>query len=146
MDTEFAHFVESVVTMHMMSPEIDGLKNKLKETWSAGDYDLFSRYMERDARAFYERLHVPAGATLLDVASGSGQLALLAARAGAKVTGVDIAPKLVKRARARANAEDLNARFVEGDAEELPFEEGSFDVVASLIGAMFAPRPGLVAM
>src|SRR3954471_1098291 len=92
MDTEFAQLVESVFTMHMMSPEVDSLKKRLKETWSAGDYDYFSRYMERDARAFYERIHVPAGAKLLDVGCGSGQLALWAARDGAKVVGVDIAP------------------------------------------------------
>ena len=146
MDTEFAQFVESVVTMHMMAPEVEGLKKKLKETWSAGDYDHFSRYMERDARAFYERIHVPAGASLLDVACGSGQLALWAARDGAKVTGVDIAANLIKRAQARANAEDFNARFLEGDAEDLPFEDATFDVVTSLIGAMFAPRPELVAL
>jgi SAM-dependent methyltransferase len=58
---------------------------------------------------------------------------------------VDIAPNLVQRAQARANAEELNARFIEGDAEALPFEDASFDVVTSLVGAMFAPRPELVA-
>jgi SAM-dependent methyltransferase len=128
-----------------IAPEIDGLKAKLKATWMAGDYDRFSRYMEQDARVFYERLDVPAGCQFLDVACGSGQLALLAARDGFNVTGVDIAPNLIQRAQARADAEDLNARFVEGDAESLPFEDGSFDVVVSLFGAMFAPRPELVA-
>ena len=111
----------------------------------AGDYDRFSRYMEQDARVFYERLDVPAGCELLDVGCGSGQLALLAVRNGVKVTGVDIAPNLVQRAQARAKAEGLNARFMEGDAEALPFDEASFDVVTSLVGAMFAPRPELVA-
>jgi SAM-dependent methyltransferase len=61
------------------------------------------------------------------------------------VTGVDIAPNLVQRAQVRAQAEGLSARFMEGDAEDLPFEDGSFDVVTSLIGAMFAPRPEIVA-
>jgi len=111
----------------------------------AGDYDRFSRYMEQDARVFYERLDVPAGCELLDVGCGSGQLALLAVRNGVRVTGVDIAPNLVQRAQARAKAEGLNARFMEGDAEALPFDEASFDVVTSLVGAMFAPRPELVA-
>src|SRR4051812_21112004 len=101
--------------------------------------------MEQGARLFYERLEIPAGGQLLDVACGSGQLALWAARDGVSVTGVDIAPNLVERAAARAQAEGLNARFLEGDAEALPFADGSFDVVASLIGAMFAPRPELVA-
>lgn len=128
-----------------IAPEIDGLKAKLKQTWSAGDYDYFSRYMERGALTFYEQLDVSPGCQLLDVGCGSGQLALWAARDGVNVTGVDIAPNLVHRAQARANAEGLNARFTEGDAEALPFEDASFDVVTSLIGAMFAPRPELVA-
>ena len=127
------------------APEMDGLKTRLKETWMAGDYDRFSRYMEQGARIFYEQLDIPAGCQLLDVACGSGQVALWAARDGVKVTGVDIAPNLVQRAQARANAEGLNAHFVEGDAESLPFEDASFDVVTSLVGAMFAPRPELVA-
>src|SRR5512142_486072 len=126
-------------------PQIDNLKARLKETWSAGNYDLFSRYMEQGARTFYEQLDVSAGCQLLDVACGSGQLALWAARDGVSVTGVDIAQTLVRRAQARADAEGLNARFIEGDAEALPFEDASFDVVTSLIGAMFAPRPQLVA-
>ena len=127
------------------APEIAGLKERLKTTWMAGDYDRFSRYMEPDARVFYEGLDVPPGCRLLDVGCGSGQLALLAARDGADVTGVDIAPNLVQRAQARARAEGLSARFIEGDAEDLPFEDASFDVVTSLVGAMFAPRPELVA-
>lgn len=111
----------------------------------AGDYDRFSRYMEQDARTFYEHIDIPAGCKLLDVACGSGQVALLAARDGADVTGVDIATNQIEKANARAKAEGLKARFVEGDAEDLPFEDASFDVVLSLIGAMFAPRPELVA-
>ena len=85
------------------------------------------------------------GFLLLDVACGSGQLALCAARDGANVTGVDLAPDLVQRANARARAEGLNARFVEGDAEDLPFGDGTFDVVTRLVVAMFAPQPELVA-
>jgi SAM-dependent methyltransferase len=122
-----------------------GLKGRLKQTWMAGDYDQFSRYLEQEARIFYEQLDLPAGSHMLDVACGSGQLALLAARDGINVTGVDIAPNLIRRAQARAKAEGLNTRFVEGDAEDLPFEDASFDVVTSLYGAMFAPRPDYVA-
>jgi ubiquinone/menaquinone biosynthesis C-methylase UbiE len=125
--------------------KIDGVKARLKETWMAGDYDRFSRYMEQGARIFYEQLDVPAGCQLLDVACGSGQVAIWAARDGVNVTGIDIVPNLVQRAQARADAEGLNARFMEGDAEALPFEDASFDVVTSLVGAMFAPRPELVA-
>lgn len=127
------------------TPEIAGVKERLKDTWIAGDYDRFSRFMEQGARLFYEQLDIPAGCQLLDVACGSGQLALWAARDGVNVTGIDIAPNLIHRAQTRARAEGLNAHFLEGDAEALPFEDGSFDVVTSLIGAMFAPRPELVA-
>src|SRR5947208_2003655 len=126
-------------------PEIDGLKARLRETWMAGDYDRFSRHMEQGARIFYEQLDVCAGCEMLDVACGSGQVALWAARDGVRVTGVDIAPNLIERAQARARAEGLNSHFVVGDAEALPFEAGSFDVVTSLFGAMFAPRPEVVA-
>ncbi len=129
----------------MSVSETDDLKARLKKTWSAGDYDRFSRHMERGARLFYEQLEIPPGCQLLDVACGSGQFALCAARDGIKVTGIDIAPNLVRRAGARAQAEGLTAQFLEGDAEGLPFEDGSFDVVTSLIGAMFAPHPELVA-
>ena len=125
--------------------EINDLKAQLKETWSAGDYDRFSRYMEQGARTFYEQLDLAPSCSFLDVACGSGQLALWAARDGLHVTGVDIATNLVLKAQARARAERLDARFIEGDAEALPFEDESFDVVTSLIGAMFAPRPELVA-
>ncbi len=125
--------------------EMDSVKTRLKSIWTAGDYDRFSRYMEGGAREFYDRLNIAPGSRLLDVACGSGQLALLAAKDGIEVTGVDIASNLVERARARAQGEGLKARFEEADAEALPFDDASFDVVTSLIGAMFAPRPELVA-
>jgi SAM-dependent methyltransferase len=101
--------------------------------------------MEGGAEGFYGRLAAPPGARLLDVACGSGQLALIAARHGVEVTGVDIADNLVARARERARVEGLSARFEEADAEALPFADGSFDVVTSLVVAMFALRPELVA-
>jgi len=125
--------------------EIESLKSRLQKTWMAGDYDRFSRYMEDGARQYYERLEIPPGAKLLDIGCGSGQLALMASRDGFNTTGVDIAENLIDRARERAAAEGLNARFEVADAEALPFEDASFDVVVSLIGAMFAPRPELVA-
>ena len=121
------------------------LKTRLKTTWMTGDYDTFSRYMETDAHLFFRRIGIPHGASLLDVGCGAGQLALIAARAGVMVTGCDIAPNWIERARSRARAEGLNAIFDEGDAEALPYADASFDVVASLVGAMFAPRPELVA-
>jgi AhpD family alkylhydroperoxidase len=125
--------------------EFDQLKTRLKATWMTGDYDVFSRYMEKDAEQFFLRLGVKPGARLLDVGCGTGQLALIAARAGAQVTGCDIATNWVEKAQARAAAEGLQIAFEEGDAEALPYKDAQFDVVVSLIGAMFAPRPDRVA-
>ena len=127
------------------TPEIAALKTRLKQTWMDGNYDYFSRFMESSASEFLDRLGVPAGARLLDVACGSGQVAIVAARRGAKVTGVDIATNSIAAARGRAAAEKLDARFDEGDAEELPYPDAAFDVVTTMFGAMFAPRPELVA-
>ena len=128
-----------------VTTDFDQLKTRLKTTWMTGDYDRFSRFMEKDAEEFFSRLGVAPGTRLLDVACGAGQLALIAARAGAKVTGCDIAVNWLEKARARAAAEGLQITFEEGDAEALPYADGQFDVVTSLIGAMFAPRPELVA-
>lgn len=124
---------------------LQSLKARLKATWMAGDYDYFSRFMEQSAVEFLDRLAIPAGAKMLDVACGSGQLALTAARRGMEVTGVDIAANSIEAARGRARHEGLAARFDEGDAEELPYGDASFDVVATIFGAMFAPRPEMVA-
>ncbi len=133
------------MSVNAVVPEVESVKTRLKTIWMAGDYDRFSRYLEGSAREFYERLNAAPGYQLLDVGCGSGQLALMAAKDGLQVTGVDIAGNLVERARARAQAEGLRVRFEEADAEALPFEDASFDIVVSLIGAMFAPRPDLVA-
>jgi SAM-dependent methyltransferase len=126
-------------------PGVGELKTRLRNTWMTGDYGRFCRYMERDAEAFYRRLPIKPGAQLLDVACGAGQLSLIAARAGARVTGCDIAANWLVQARRSAAAEGLTVVFEEGDAEALPYEDASFDAVVSLIGAMFAPRPELVA-
>jgi SAM-dependent methyltransferase len=134
----------ATATIANFTPEIDALKARLKATWMDGNYDYFSRYMESSAVEFLDRLGVETGARLLDVACGSGQLALVAARRGANVTGVDIATNSILAARGRALSEGIDARFDEGDAEALPYLAGKFDVVASLFGAMFAPRPELV--
>ena len=87
-----------------------------------------------------EALDVRSGERLLDVASGSGNAAMAAARRGLEVTGIDYVPALLDRARARTDAEGLDAIYVEGDAEALPWQAGSFDVVSSVFGAMFAPN------
>ncbi len=124
---------------------LDELKTRLRTIWMTGDYGRFSRYMERDAEAFYRRLPIQPGAQLLDVGCGAGQLALIAARAGALVIGCDIASNWLIQARRSAAAEGLTIVFEEGDAEALPYEDATFDAVTSLIGAMFAPRPERVA-
>ena len=128
-----------------MTPEMQALKTRLKATWESGDYGAFASYLLPGALTFLERLKLQPGARLLDVACGAGQIALPAARAGAQVTGLDLAANLIAQANERAKAEHLSIRFDEGDAEELPYESGSFDVVATLFGAMFAPRPERVA-
>jgi SAM-dependent methyltransferase len=133
------------MTVTAAASDIDALKARLKATWMAGDYDYFSRYMESSAVEFLDSVSIEAGSRLLDVACGSGQLALLAARRGASVTGLDIAGNSILAARGRAQADGLDARFDEGDAEEMPYADASFDVVASIFGAMFAPRPDRVA-
>ncbi|HSB11230.1 MAG TPA: class I SAM-dependent methyltransferase [Blastocatellia bacterium] len=125
--------------------EFDELKMRLKATWMTGDYDLFSRYMEKGAEQFFRRLGVTPGTRLLDVGCGAGQLALIAAKAGARVVGCDIATNSLEKARTRAAAEGLEIIFEEADAESLPYADAQFDAVISLIGAMFAPRPDLVA-
>lgn len=125
--------------------EIATLKSRLRRIWNAGDYDRVSPYTQIEAEGFYRRLAVPPGSRLLDVACGSGQLALIAARNGVHATGIDIAESLIERARERARVEGLSARFHEADAEDLPFADATFDVVTSVAGAMFAPRPEVVA-
>jgi SAM-dependent methyltransferase len=129
----------------LTNADFDQLKTRLKATWMTGDYDLFSRYLEKDAKVFYQRLGITPGTRLLDVGCGAGQLALIAARAGAKVTGCDIATNWLEQARTRAAAEGLEITFEEGDAESLPYQDAQFDAVSSMFGAMFAPRPELVA-
>jgi len=131
--------------MSALPPEMDSLKNRLKATWMAGDYGYFATFLEPGALEFLDRLGVRAGMRVVDVGCGAGQIAIPMARAGVDVTGVDIATNLIEQARARADDEGLEVRFDEGDAELLPYPDASFDLVVSLIGAMFAPRPQRVA-
>lgn len=124
-----------------MTPEMEALKARLKATWMSGDYGTFAKYMEPGAVKLLADWQIPAGVDMLDVACGAGQIAIPAARAGVHVTGVDIASNWIEQARARAAAERLTVQFDEGDAEDLPYPDASFDVVVTLVGAMFAPRP-----
>lgn len=128
-----------------MTPEMEALKTRLKGTWEAGDYGVFAKYLEPGALEFFDRLDIPAGTRLLDIACGAGQLTIPAAKRGIDVVGLDLAQNLVDQANDRARAEGLNIQILQGDAEALPFPDASFDVTMSLIGSMFAPRPELVA-
>ena len=128
-----------------MTPEMSALKARLKTTWESGDYARFAKYLEPGALEFFDRLNIAPGTRLLDVACGAGQLTLPAARKKIAVTGLDLAANLVQQARARAAEEGLTIQVDEGDAENLPYPDASFDAVMSLIGSMFAPRPELVA-
>jgi SAM-dependent methyltransferase len=125
--------------------DMSALKTRLKAMWMSGDYGRFATFLEPGAMEFFPRLGIAKGERVLDVACGAGQLSFPAARLGALVTGVDIASNLIEQAKARASAEGLTIDFQEGDAESLDFPDASFDLVHSLIGAMFAPRPDLVA-
>jgi ubiquinone/menaquinone biosynthesis C-methylase UbiE len=124
---------------------LEQLKQRMRGTWMAGDFGQIARYTAKAAEEFVARLSVSAGMRVLDVACGTGNLAIPAARKGAQVNGIDIAPNLLEQARQRAAEEGLKATFQEGDAEQLPFPDGQYDLVMTMFGAMFAPRPELVA-
>jgi 2-polyprenyl-3-methyl-5-hydroxy-6-metoxy-1,4-benzoquinol methylase len=131
--------------MHASDLPLAQIKASMRSTWMAGDFGVVARTIAGGAEEFVEGLEIPAGARVLDVACGTGNLAIPLARGGAVVTGVDIAPNLLVQARERAAAEGVTAVFDEGDAEDLPYADGSFDVVVTMFGAMFAPRPDVVA-
>ncbi len=128
-----------------VSPEMASLKSRLKTVWEAGDFSEVAKHIETTAEAFVNRLNIQPGMKVLDVACGSGNLAVVAAQKGADVTGIDIADNLVEAAKGRAEKLGLNIKFEQGDAEALPYPDNSFDLVMTMYGAMFAPRPDVVA-
>jgi|SRR5271157_4887375 len=128
------------------APPLQHLKQMAKATWMAGDFGEIARYNQEAGIAFVERLGLTPGAKVLDVGCGTGNQSLPAARKGAHVTAVDIAPNLLTQAAQRARAEKLDIEFREGDAEALPFGDDEFDVVMSAFAAIFAPRPEKVAL
>lgn len=125
--------------------DVDVVKARIKATWMAGDYAQIAQFTQTAANEFIERRQLKPGSRLLDVACGNGNLSIPAARAGAIVTGIDIAPNLLAQGRSRAAAAGLKITFEEGDAENLPIETGAFDIVVSMFGVIFAPRPDIVA-
>jgi len=129
----------------MNAPDINMIKAQMKAVWMAGDFVQVARYTEPTAEAFIKRRNIKEGMRLLDAACGTGNAAIPAAKTGAYVTGVDIAPNLLEAARDRARREHLNIRFDEGDVEALAYADASFDLVVSMFGAIFAPRPARAA-
>ena len=110
------------------------------DTWSAGDFDAISKRILAVGTDLVSRVGVSEGEKLLDVACGTGNATIPAAQAGADATGLDITPKLLEDAQRNAEAAGVEIEWVEGDAEALPFDDGSFDVVLSTFGCMFAPN------
>ncbi len=113
--------------------------------WSLGDYPRVAQLLEPGALALAEACAIAPGTIVLDVAAGNGNFSLAAARRGAVVTATDITPKMVELGRARTAGAGLSIDWSEADAERLPFADESYDIVASVFGAMFAPQPALVA-
>ena len=120
---------------------VDPLTERSRATWTSGDFGRIAAGYVHGAAEFIARLELGADDRVLDVACGTGNLTIPAARTGAKVTGVDIAPNLIAQAKSRAAAESLSIDFDVGNAEQLPYEKGRFDATVSMFGAMFAARP-----
>jgi ubiquinone/menaquinone biosynthesis C-methylase UbiE len=128
-----------------MTVQLDEFKARQRATWDAGDYAALSERIADVGELVADRAGIEGGMSVLDVACGAGNAAIPAARAGGRVTGLDLVPKLLEEGRAKAESEGLQIEWVEGDAEELPFEDRSFDRVLSTFGHMFAPRHRRVA-
>jgi ubiquinone/menaquinone biosynthesis C-methylase UbiE len=109
-----------------------------QQVWATGDFSVVGTGIVIVGELLCDSIPVHAGDRVLDVATGSGNTALSAARRGCRVTGVDFVPALLERGRERANVERLKIEFKEGNAEAIPCEDGAFDVVLSTFGSMFA--------
>ena len=129
----------------MAEPDYAQMKEGARKLWALGDYPKIAAIIFPASRSLVDACAISAGQEVLDVAAGTGNLALLAAEEGADVVASDIAPAQVELGRARTEAEGVDVEWVEADAEELPFEDDRFDCAASVFGVMFAPRPEVAA-
>ena len=121
------------------------LTERARATWSAGEYGETAARLAPAAEALVDAAGVRSRQKVLDVGAGTGNVALVAAARGARVTAVDLSPRLVQQGRARCERAGAQVRWMVGDAERLPFADGEFDCVLSSFGAMFAPRPRVAA-
>ena len=121
--------------------EADPLVERVRATWTSGDFGRIAKGFETGAGQFVARLGLDPDERVLDVACGTGNLAIPAARTGARVTGIDIAANLIAQAQQNAAAERLTATFDVGNAEQMPYDSESFDTTMTMFGAMFAARP-----
>jgi SAM-dependent methyltransferase len=127
------------------NPDFSAVKRRQQATWASGDFSVVAARIVYQAEQLCETADLQAGWRVLDVATGSGNAALAAARRGCQAVGIDYVPALLERGRMRAAAEHLGVEFVEGDAEQLPFPSATFDAVVSIYGVMFAPNHRLAA-
>lgn len=121
------------------TPDYTAIKARQQATWASGDYAVIGTTLQIVGETLGESLDLRAGERVLDVAAGNGNATLAAARRHTDVTSTDYVPQLLERARQRAEAEGARVRFQTADAENLPFADGSFDVVLSVFGVMFTP-------
>jgi len=120
-------------------PDFGAIKARQQATWASGDFAVVGTTLQIVGETLAEAADVCAGERVLDVAAGNGNATLAAARRFAQVTSTDYVPALLEKGRARAAADGLDVRFQVADVEQLPFPDGSFDVVLSTFGVMFAP-------
>jgi SAM-dependent methyltransferase len=131
--------MSSVLDTPVTTPDFAAIKKRQQATWASGDYAVVGTTLQIIGESLAEAVDVCAGESVLDVAAGNGNATLAAARRFADVTSTDYVPALLNKGRERAQAEGLSVQFREADAENLPFNDGSFDVVLSTLGSMFTP-------